>query len=178
MEGRSAQWAAGASMPSHPKRIEPQKRKDPRARHIDGSATAWTAVQNRDPERTYVLVSIADDTHGPDYYESIGYEVEVYGGRKGASGVHLKGGRSTKDVGSPIEMRGHLLMSCSKERKEEIDVYGPEGDSGQQYADEIEQRLSLNKTKGRDALRGLGIAGEEYITFEKDIEAPRPVLTV
>jgi hypothetical protein len=158
-----------------PKRVEPQKRRDPKNRHIDASSNSWAAVRNRDPGKHYVLVSNAADDQGPDYYESMGYEVEVYGG---ANGVSLRGGRSTKELGSPIEMRGHTLMSCSLERKAEIDQYGADGDAGQELADEVEQRLSLNKGRGRDALRGLGVQGEEYISFEKDIEAPRPVMTI
>lgn len=151
------------------KRVEPQKRKDPRNRHLDGSATAWTQVINRDPNRHYVLVSVGAD-EGPDWYESIGYQVDVYGGEKG---LKLKGGKVNKTVGEPIEVRGHLLMSCSMERKEEIDRYGADGDSGQEHADEIERRLSLNKSRGRDALRGLGVRGEDYLSFESDISAPQ-----
>lgn len=150
------------------KRVEPTRRRDPRARNIDGSSTAWTAIKNRDPEKHYVLVSVAAEEHGPDWYESIGYSVEVYGGE---DGISLKGGRSTKDKGSPIEMRGHLLMSCPLETKERIEREGPDGDSGQLEADRVEKLLSLNRNKGsgRDTLRGIGIRGEDYIEFENQI---------
>lgn len=163
--------------PSQPEvsRTEPQRRRDPRHRHIDGSSNSWAAVKNRDPNKHYVLVSNSSDDQGPEYYRDIGYEPEVYGG---PGGVCLRGGRTTRDPGQVIEMRGHTLMSCSLERLQEIEQYGADGDAGQQMADEIESRLSLNRTRGRDALRGLGVQGEEFISFEKDIEAPRAVTVI
>lgn len=125
------------------------RRKDPSPRNIDGSAP-WSKLKNRDPRRHYTLVYSGDGAdQGVEHYRSIGYVVE----EASADGVALQAG-TTVAMGQPITMRGHVLMSCSQERYEEIEQYGADGDTGQAYANEVEERI-VSRTGGRDLLRGL-----------------------
>lgn len=126
------------------------RRQDPPSRPTDGAA-AW--AQLRKPagdDQHYVYVYEGDPEHGPDYYKAIGYHPVEY--EKG--GVRPMAGK-TGNSGDQIEMRGHVLMACSKERRAEIEQFGPDGVSGQALADAIDNRI-LDDRGGIDHLRGLG----------------------
>lgn len=126
------------------------RRRDPKKRAVDGSA-AWTRLENRRDDRHYVLVYSGDGAEfGVPYYESLGYSIETVQ----PGGVALKAGRTSKN-GEPVSFRGHVLMSISTEDYEDIVEYGPDGQSGQVGADEIEDRM-VDRSKGVDLLRGMG----------------------
>lgn len=100
-----------------------------------------------------------------DYYQSLGYVVE----EARAGGPSLTAGVTSQE-GQPIQVRGHILMSCSDQRRLEIEQYGPDGDSGQEQADVVEDAI-VDRSRGRDHLRGLqgrglhvdvGTGPEEY----------------
>lgn len=110
-------------------------RRDPRQRHTDGLAP-WQHLTGEDPDKKYVWVCEAFADTGPDLYAAQGYEVETYS----VDGVAPKGGRTGKP-GEIIKYRGHILMSVSKERAEEIDRYGADGNGGQERIDEIENLI-------------------------------------
>jgi len=131
---------------ARPKRARP----DPAPRHIDGSAV-WANVDNRDPNREYVLVHRGNPELGIPYYESMGYRVEEY---KGPAGVKLRAGQTCKE-GEEISNRGMVLMSCTKQRKQEIARRGPDGQSGLDLADEHERRIIDRERGGIDGLRGM-----------------------
>lgn len=143
------------------------RRKDPKPRHTDGAAP-WAKLKNRDERLHYTYVYAGDGVdHGPDYYRSIGYEPVEYS----ADGVAPVAG-VTGNPGDQIEMRGHVLMACTLERKAEIDQYGPDGVSGQELADEIEEvmidnRGGLDHLRGLHGPRGLGV---EVGTREAEVE--------
>jgi len=130
-------------------------RRDPRRRHTDGSSP-WTRLDNRRPDRVYCWVNQGASDFGVDYYESLGYEIE----RQSKDGVRPQGGRTTRKDDEPITYRGNVLMSCDKARRDEIELEGPDGNSGQLDADHIEN-LMVDRSKGRDLLRGIGIRGAD-----------------
>jgi len=156
------------SMPIRTKK-QATRRRDPKPRHIDGSAP-WTRLKNRDPDKHYVLVYAGDGAeHGVDYYHSIGYEVV----EQEASGPSLTAGRTTAP-GQPVSMRGHILMACTKARHDEILSYGPDGDSGQVEADDIERRI-VDRESGRDLLRGLH--GPRGLSAQVETQGPEELGT-
>ena len=134
-------------MPSAAK-LPPSKspRRDPRPRHLNGSAI-WSLLQNRDPTKFYVYVN-KNDPEALSQYEWQGYEVEVLT----KDGVRPMGGR-TGQLGQPIEMRGLILHSISLEKHAELELHGPDGDTGQAGADEIESQI-VDRSGRMDPLRG------------------------
>lgn len=136
-------------------------RKDPKPRHLDGSAV-WSRLVDRKDDRHYVYVNKGD----PDAlatYEAAGYDVEVL--KEG--GVRPAGGR-TCQIGAPIEMRGLVLHSCSMERKRQIELEGIDGDSGQLEADRIEEHIV--DRRGFDPLRGMH--NRIGVSVRNEIERP------
>ncbi len=109
-------------------------------------------LNNRDPDKHYVLVDSADTNQGIGHYESMGYQMEEYSGE---GGVRLRSVRPTK--GQPVEKNGSMLMSCSKERHQEIIEYGEDGDSGLEANSIVEQRI-IRRRSGSDDMRGIGRA--------------------
>lgn len=96
---------------------------------------------NPDPERKYVLAP-KDEQHPMSYayYVSIGYEVE----HAKPDGVRLNLGEPVV-IGNPLAWRGMVLLSCSKERAEEIFLRGPTGLTGQEYQDKLMYRIKGNQ---------------------------------
>lgn len=135
-------------------------RKDPKPRHLDGSA-AWAKLKNQDPDKHYVFVN-KGDLDAMSFYDSVGFDVEVLK----ENGVRPMGGRTGK-IGDPIEVRGMILHSISKERQAEIEMHGADGDSGQADADRIEQ--DIIDRRGFDPLRGMH---SRFIHLTKEIQAP------
>lgn len=104
-----------------------------------------------DPERKYVLAP--KDTQHPfsyEYYISIGYEVE----NATKEGVRIRLGEPVKD-GEPLGWKGMVLLSCSKERAQEIFLNGPTGLTGQSYYDRLLSRAKANKLEKETSVTGL-----------------------
>jgi hypothetical protein len=143
-------------------------RKDPKSRPMNG-AQAWGALRNPDPTKKYVAVYMNDDNQGPEYYSWMGYTpVEQ---EAGEDALQWKGGK-TVTVGDQLINRGHMLMEIDKDKADDIAQYGPDGVSGQENADAIDEQI-LDKRGGIDQLRGLhGMGREVGFKFENDIEAP------
>ena len=164
-------------MPAVRRRRAPRKtnknRKDPKPRHIDGAAR-WANLENTDPERKYVYAYIADMDFGKVYYESLGYRVEVYA-EDGPRPAFLSPAEAKRRIGDEIEFRGHVLMSIDAEKHEQIQEYGPDGMSGYQLADEIENKIS----GGRSGLTSLDDDAKKhlnkYFDLGNDTEPPAPV---
>jgi hypothetical protein len=103
-----------------------------------------------DPERKYVLAP--KDVQHPmsfEYYVSIGYQLE----EATPDGVRIRLGEPVV-VGSPLAWRGNFLLSCSKERAEEIFLSGATGLTGQNYYDKLMQKIKRN-----DLERPVHVAG-------------------
>jgi hypothetical protein len=134
-------------------------RKDPKPRHLDGSAV-WGLLKNRDPDKHYVYVN-KGDAESFATYDAAGYEIETLT----QMGVRPAGGKTGK-LGEAIEVRGMVLMSISKDRFNEIEQFGVDGNSGQSEADRLEQMI-LDR-RGFDPLRG---QHQRYIQVFNQIEA-------
>jgi hypothetical protein len=129
---------------------QPRRRKDPRPARLTGVTD--DVLINKDPKKHYVLAYLGHDT-GVPYYKTLGYEVERY--REG--GVAFSGFECRP--GEPMENRGALLMSIDAERRQEIEEYGPNGRTGQDLVDKIEDIIiDPRKTVGHDPQRGLHAA--------------------
>lgn len=125
------------------------RRKDPSARAVHGTAQ-WGQLANKEPGRMYVLVN-KHDSMAKATYESSGYRFERF--RKG--GVRPLGwDDDNHEEGEIIEHVGMLLMSCSRERHEEIRRYGHDGEGGQADADRQEKLLRMQQA-GYDPMRGI-----------------------
>lgn len=92
---------------------------------------------NADPERKYVLAP--KDTQHPQSFElylSHGYRLE----EATPDGVRIRLGEPVV-MGSPLGWKGNFLLSCSKERAEEIFLRGPNGLTGQEYQDKLMMKI-------------------------------------
>ena len=132
------------------KRVPPRRRRDPKPRLIDGMR-GWGDLDNKRPDKKYILANEEDQHMGRRFYESIGYMVELAekGGVRFANGVTVK-------EGEPLVTRGHVLMSIDLEEAESIDYYGLDGKTGQKRLDEIDAMLL--KKGIHDPLRGQSTA--------------------
>lgn len=130
-------------------------RTDPSRRPLDG-VSPHLQVNNKDPDRFYTWVYM--NGTAVSEYESMGYEEETF--REGGPKLFGKQGA----LGSPMIRDGNVLMSVSKERKREIELYGAYGtaespNGGQVDADALEQRI-VKQRGGLDPLRGMtGLRG-------------------
>lgn len=94
-----------------------------------------------DPERKYVLAP--KDVQHPmsfEYYIAMGYALE----EAKPDGVRIRMGEPVV-VGQPLAWRGNFLLSCSKERAEDIFLNGPTGLTGQNYYDKIMGKIKRNE---------------------------------
>lgn len=121
----------------------PVRRQDPKPRHIDGSAP-WSMLKHRDPGRHYVFAYNNDSESGYEcglqHYLTVGYKVETHE-RNGVRPAGMSEAQQHDLSGKPVEMRGMTLVSCSKERYEEIQEYGPHGNSGYDVIRERRQKI-------------------------------------
>lgn len=94
-----------------------------------------------DPERKYVLAP-KDPQHPMsfEYYISIGYQLE----EAIPEGVRIRLGEPVV-LGKPLGWRGNYLLSCSKERSDEIFLNGPTGLTGQNYYDKLMGKIKRNE---------------------------------
>lgn len=104
-----------------------------------------------DTERKYVLAP--KDAQHPmsfQYYLSIGYRLE----EATPEGVRINLGEPVV-VDQPLAWRGMFLLSCSKERAEEIFLHGPTGLTGQHYYDKLMQKIKGNQLENPVNVPGL-----------------------
>lgn len=125
-------------------------RRDPDKRPVDFS-TKYDAVANKDPERFYVKCDPNSQHMGQAYYESIGYQVEIY---TGPESPHFRRfGRP--EVGKPVVgLMGQVLMSIDAETHAWIEKNGIDGSRGQAQCDRRDARMLKNR-KEKDGFRGL-----------------------
>jgi hypothetical protein len=135
---------------------------DPPVQHVD-AVSPWALLENRDPTRHYVYANASQaQVGGVQWYKMLGYRVE----RLEPGGVQPRGG-ATCEVGELITVMGNTLMSCTLERKAELDNYGYDGQSGQRAVGEIERQI-VDPDDGIDASRGLyGKHGPYYSVFNE-----------
>lgn len=104
-----------------------------------------------DPERKYVLAP--KDVQHPmsfEYYISIGYRLED----ATPDGVRINLGEPVV-VGQPLAWRGNFLLSCSKERSDEIFLNGPTGLTGQSYYDKLMSKIKRNELEKQVPVSGM-----------------------
>jgi len=154
--------AAAAATKSRKKTSKAPVRRDPRhARHIDGTSP-WMQLINKRPDRVYKAIDKNDQMYGVAYYEMIGYVIEKV--ESGPNALRFAAGKTGRP-GDDLENFGHVIMSVSQERADEIEQYGVTGDGGQNEANLVEQRI-VNKRGGYDPLRGIHGVGS-YIEMQK-----------
>ena len=124
-------------------------RKDPPARALDG-VSPWARLENKTPGRHYVLIHSTTAGQVEEYIYN-GYEAEVWK----TGGVRIAGFRGKPPFGEEMLTRGMLVMSCSAERKAEIDDVGVDGNTGWDLAEQVEDHI-LDRSVGKDLLRGIG----------------------
>lgn len=109
---------------------------------------AWLRLLGTEEGRKYVYVYLAGGgSASVEYYESLGYRGEKYGGPEG---LRFAGGRTSKKVGDDLIFRGCLVMSCDAETAAEVERFGPDGNTGQEIASTYEGLIY----KKRVGLRG------------------------
>lgn len=146
-------------------------RRDPVRRHVDGTSP-WNRIVNRDKNLHYVWVHKGSQEFGVDYYAMLGYEPV----RAGVDAARPAGGMVTQRAGELVEMRGHVLMACPVEKRDEIERVGLDGQSGQEEVDRIEA-LIIKKRGGMDPLRGIRVQGRDgdpIMTFVNETSGPIP----
>lgn len=118
-------------------------------------------LRKADPTRKYVLAP-KDPQHPMsfEYYVSIGYELE----EAKPDGVRINLGEPVV-IGNPLAWRGNFLLSCSKERAEEIFLRGPTGLTGQEYYDKL-----MNKIKGNQLENPVQVSGVQMQHDIGDLE--------
>lgn len=141
-------------------------RKDPKPKPVNSGSPYFDLV-NEDPSVKYTWVYKAAPEMGVDYYrDAMGYEPVQFtpGGVKPRVGKIL-------EPGQYIEAMGHILMFCSKERAQEIEETGVDGQSGQQYADLIERKMRNSQKGIADLSRNISFRsaqGGEYFSLEAE----------
>lgn len=109
-------------------------------------------------DKKYVLVSREDwNPMNVDYYLAMGYEMEICT----PDGVRIRMGEKPV-VGSPLGWRGMTLMSCSKERADEIFQVGPNGNTGQAYMDKLMAKIRKDPKSQDIVQQARGLRLEEY----------------
>lgn len=145
-------------MPS-PQRI----RKDPPRKPTD-SLAPYNAVKNPKPGFHYVLVSLdGKDAASPEYYEMLGWLPVIYDGEKS---TRLGWGKWKQ--GEAVMNMGQVLMEMSDERWNELERHGVNGNSGQEYIDQLARQIGARG--GIDPVRGKSGMGAKQMTAS-DIDA-------
>lgn len=120
-----------------------------------------------DPTKKYVYAP--KDTQHPqsfEYYLAMGYEQEI----ATPDGVRIRMGEPVV-IGQPLGWRGNFLVSCSKERAEEIFLNGPTGLTGQAYYDKLMAKIKRNQLE-----KPIHVAGtQEEVDVGDLIQNPVPV---
>lgn len=122
-----------------------QTKVTPRTRPVHEAAHAGQ-LKNADPSKHYVLVPMLDNIdQNHEYYVNAGYKIEI----AEKDGVRIHMGSPAK-IGEPLRMRELVLVSCSKERSDEIFQVGINGMTGQKYFDTLMSRIRRNPTEKRN----------------------------
>jgi len=121
---------------------------------------------NKRPDRHYVLV-YTGDPEAMATYPALGFVPEAYE----AGGVQPAGGWTGK-AGDNIVVRDHILMSISMEDWQQIQQYGPDGQTGYDLHDRIEEQI-ISRRGEHDPIRGAN--GRIYIDFENDTQSEEHV---
>ena len=141
-------------------------RKDPKLKPVNSGSPYFDLV-NEDPSKKYTWVYKAAAEMGVDYYrDAMGYEPVQFT----AGGVKPRVGKALEH-GQLIEAMGHVLMFCSKERAQEIEETGVDGQGGQQYADLIERKMRNSQKGIADLSRNISFRsqqGGEYFSLEAE----------
>ena len=149
---------------------EPQVsgRIDPPVQHID-AVSPWGKLENCDAGRHYVFVNQNNKfVGGVSWYRSLGYRVE----RASPDGVRLAGGGGLDEEmapGTPLTTMDTVVMSCTKQRKAQLDAYGEDGEGGQYRIDQLEKQII--GSEGVDASRGLYGRIDRDISVENHTES-------
>ncbi len=154
--------AEAAEKKQQQKKKTVRRRIDPTPSHHDPSEGRFALI-NRDPDRHYVWAYINDDETGKGKYLAMRYRVEV----QEPGGVRPVIGDTVQD-GEEITASGHVLMSCSLERRQEIEQHGAFGEGGLALADRQEERMYEQTRDGamgdggfRGKFRGAGVSNRE-----------------
>ncbi len=145
---------------------KPSVRKDPVLKPVNSGSPYFDLV-HEDPSKKYVWVFKAAPEMGVDYYrDAMGYEPVLFV----PGGVKPRVGR-VLEQGQLIEAMGHILMFCSKERAQEIEENGVDGNSGQNYADQIEKKMRNSQKGIAELTRNVAMRstqGGEYFALEAE----------
>lgn len=145
--------------PATSSREKSSNKRDPRHRHHDG-ARLWNELVNADPSKRYIWVNKSAQDQGIGYYEGLGYEIVL----ESPDGKHAKPARGrTVGEGSAVEMRGNVLMCIDRKVHEEMYRQGWDGDGGQEFFDEIEDRIL-----GKGFSRELARSSRSYMQIQND----------
>lgn len=147
-----------------------KKRNDPKPRSVSPDARE-AVVRGLRSDRHYVQVYKAAQFQGIPYYEDLGYTVE----RHGADAPQLRGrgvnpdGSERYASGTAIEYMDHVLMSIPLEDYERLQREGAFGNTGQNWADALENKI-VDKRGIEDPMRGMR-GQRDYFRFSN---ATRP----
>lgn len=147
-----------------------KRRPTPRRKRASGFGP-WEVLNGASGQK-YVMVN-KGGAMGVPYYRSLGYEFVRWQGTTGegesekAKGPYIAGGRPWNEmkVGEIQEFMDHVLMGISQEDHEEIEQFGPFGNTGQEHCDEIEKRIRTKRGVDRDPLSGLDLGRDEPIAY-------------
>jgi hypothetical protein len=140
-----------------------QRRRNPRrTRKAHGEAGRF-GLLNKDKDKFYVWANMNDANCGAPKYAADGYSVETYA----PGGVMPSIGRT--DQAEEITNSGHVLMSIPKAERESIEEWGEEGQTGQDLADRLEERMferrrgsSLDHFRGKRRRVGDGLTVDNF----------------
>lgn len=162
----SAVPAAARPAKKPPTRLDPKK-----VRAINGTGQWATGLKNQRADRKYVLASKSDTLMGVEYYEALGYEVEL--AKPGVNALKFVAGKTCRE-GQPLESFGHVCMSMSLADWEHMEEFGVSGDTGQNRASLLEQRMLSKRGFTRDITQGvpgigqyLGVRNESVLEDER-----------
>jgi hypothetical protein len=111
------------------------RREDPPPRPVEQTANRGY-LEGRDASKHYVWVSeVNDPTINVGYYKSQGYKIAQYDPSEARPNL----GWQEYQQGDPIKSMGMVLMEIPKERKDELDRVGPDGQGGWDKATRIEE---------------------------------------
>lgn len=158
----------GATLPS---------KRSPESRSVHGMISRF-AVKGRIRGRHYVWAYAGGPA--PEEYESSGYRYEKWNFRIKNGKVEVDGNDVPISIGAHppgarpdgvanktrIKIGDNHLMSCSAQRKADIDEYGHDGDTGQYFADVVEDRIIKHKG-GTDLIRGLGGLQSRHVEVQE-----------
>ena len=127
-------------------------RVDPKPRSIDASQQC--VIDNRRPDRHYVLANPNDDYCGLQAMLNMGLDFQIETLRK--DGPRVRGGNTSRE-GDQIMWRGNVLISCP------IENWKGQLEAGWKVADEYDKRSmapggidGLRGTTGKPATHGEG----------------------